>query len=284
MRQSDLETGPSDGAMTYGREKQQVHDFWNDASCGERLYLPTADRAGYEAQARIRYELEPFIRELARFSEARGKRVLEVGVGLGADHQQFAEAGSVLSGIDLTERAVEYTKRRLEAFGLRSDLGTGDAENLAFPDASFDIVYSWGVLHHSPDTPKAVAEVHRVLKPGGCARIMIYHKWSMVGLMLWARYGLLRVRPWTTLSEVYARYLESPGTKAYTVAEAHLLFAAFKDVRIRTLLGHGDLLTSGAGQRHQGLLLTIARRIWPRPIIRRLAPGFGLCMLIEAKK
>src|SRR5437762_7715702 len=133
-------------------DKQQVHDFWNDASCGENLYLHGSDRAAYEAQMRARYELEPYILELARFEEARGKRVLEIGVGLGADHQRFAEAGAELTGIDLTERAIAHTRRRLEAIGRSSRLAIGDVERLDFPDGCFDIVYSWGVLHHTPDT------------------------------------------------------------------------------------------------------------------------------------
>jgi ubiquinone/menaquinone biosynthesis C-methylase UbiE len=267
------------------REKQQVYDFWNRASCGEDLYLSDSDKAGYLAQAKARYRLEgEMIFGLARFEETRGLKVLEVGVGLGADHQKFAEAGADLWGIDLTERAVEHTRRRLETFGLISKLAVGDAENIAFPDESFDRVYSWGVLHHSPDTPKAIAEVWRVLKPGGQARVMIYHKWSMIGLMLWIRYALLTLRPWLTLTEVYSRYLESPGTKAYSVTEAKQLFATFSDVRISTPLGHGDLLESDVGQRHRGFALALARTIWPRWFIRRFLPNAGLTMLIEARK
>jgi SAM-dependent methyltransferase len=264
--------------------KQQVHDFWNDASCGEALYLQAADRHGYEEQSRIRYQLEPYILDLARFGGARGMRVLEIGVGLGADHQKYAEAGADLYGIDLTERAIQHTRRRLCAYGLVSCLSEGDAEELAFQDGYFDIVYSWGVVHHSPNTPKAVAEIWRVLRPGGEARVMIYHKWSLVGLMLWVRYALLGLRPWLSLSEVYARYLESPGTKAYSIAQARALFAAFREVRIDTVLSHADLLESHAGQRHRGMLLSVARKLWPRALIRRLLPGFGLCMLIEARK
>ena len=150
------------------QEKQQVHDFWNRASCGEDLYLSDTDKAGYLAQAKARYDLEgDMIFGLARFAEAKGLKVLEVGVGLGADHQQFAEAGADLFGIDLTERAVSHTRQRLAAFGLISKLAVGDAENLDFPDELFDRIYSWGVLHHSPDTRKAITEVWRVLKPGG---------------------------------------------------------------------------------------------------------------------
>ena len=149
-------------------EKQEVHDFWNQASCGETLYLSGNGKAGYQAQAKARYDLEgQLIFGLAHFEQAKGLKVLEIGVGLGADHQQFGEAGADLYGIDLTERAVEHTRQRLAAFGLKSNLTVGDAENLDFPDESFDRVYSWGVLHHSPDTPKAIAEVWRVLKRGG---------------------------------------------------------------------------------------------------------------------
>jgi ubiquinone/menaquinone biosynthesis C-methylase UbiE len=265
-------------------EKQQVHDFWNAASCGEDLYLDGSDRAGYESQARTRYALEPYIESFADFDSSKGKRVLEIGVGLGADHHRFAQAGAELYGIDLTERAVEHTHRRLAASRLTSTLSVGDAERLDFSDNFFDRVYSWGVLHHSPDTAKAISEVHRVLKPGGRARIMIYHKWSMVGFMLWARYGMLRLRPWMTLKEVYARYLESPGTKAYSVAEARQLFTQFTTVHIDTVLTHGDLLESSAGQRHRGPLLKVASMLWPRPVLRRLFPRLGLFMLIDAVK
>ena len=266
------------------RDKQQVHDFWNRASCGEELYLDEADQAGYRAQSAARYALEPYIVDFAGFADAQGLRVVEIGVGLGADHQRFAEAGATLWGIDLTERAVEHTRRRLAAFGLSSILAVGDAEHLDFPDGYFDLVYSWGVLHHSPETPKAIAEARRVLKPGGRARIMIYHRWSIVGLMLWARYALLGLKPWLSLRDIYARYLESPGTKAYSVAEARALFADFSEVQIRTVLTHGDLLESGAGQRHRGALLTLARKVWPRGLIRRFFSKNGLFMLIEARR
>ena len=266
-------------------EKQAVHDFWDDASCGEVLYLADTNKAGYTAQAKERYDLEgEMIFGLAQFEQAKGLKVLEVGVGLGADHQQFAEAGADLFGIDLTERAVEHTRQRLATFGLTSHLAMGDAENLDFTDEPFDRVYSWGVLHHSPDTPKAIAEVWRVLERGGVASIMIYHKWSMVGLMLWIRYALLRLRPYISLQEIYAGYLESPGTKAYSFGEARRLFDAFSEVSIHTVLSHGDLLESGAGQRHQGTMLSIARKIWPRWFIRLFFPNAGLFMLIEARK
>jgi SAM-dependent methyltransferase len=265
-------------------QKQEVRNFWNEASCGEVLYLNGKDVEGFSSQLKQRYELEPYILDFAQFEEFNGKKVLEIGVGLGADHQKFSEAGADLYGIDLTERAVAHTLNRLACFGLNSKLNVGDAEHLTFDDESFDLVYSWGVLHHSPDTPQAIAEVWRVLRRGGTCKIMIYHKWSMVGLLLWLRYALLVFRPFTSLKEIYSRYLESPGTKAYSIAEAKTLFGVFAEVKIYTVLTHGDLLESGAGQRHQGIILSIGRKVWPRKLIRKLFPKLGLFMLIEARK
>jgi hypothetical protein len=102
--------------------------------------------------------------------------------------------------------------------------------------------------------------------------------------MLWLRYALLTLRPWKPLTEIYAEYLESPGTKAYSIREVRELFAAFRETTIRTVLTHGDLLASPAGQRHRGLLLTLARRLWPRWFVRRFCRRLGLFLLVEASK
>jgi SAM-dependent methyltransferase len=261
--------------------KQDVHDFWNRASCGEELYLSGTTREGYQAQAAERYRLEPYILDFARFEETAGKEVLEIGLGLGADHQRFAEAGAKLSGVDLTAMAVEHTGRRLAHFGLTSDVGIGDAENLPFADASFDVVYSWGVIHHSPNTPQAAREILRVLRPGGRFAVMIYQRRSLVGYMLWLRYALMRGRPFKSLDWIYHHYLESPGTKAYSPEEARQLFAGAVDVQVHSVLTHGDLLEGQAGQRHRGALLAISRRLWPRWLLRRLFPHSGLFLMIE---
>lgn len=259
--------------------KQAVADFWEQASCGESLYLDSETVQGYRRQMAERYRLEPYIETFAEFGRWTGKRVLEIGVGLGADHQRFAEAGAVLTGIDLTERAIAHVRHRFALLGLASDVRVGDAESLPFPDASFDLVYSWGVIHHSPDTARAARELLRVLKPGGEFRVMIYHRRSLIGLMLWIRYGLGRG---LSLTEVYARYLESPGTKAYSRADAAALFPG-ASVRTWTLVTHADLLESGAGQRHGGRVLTIARAVWPRWLLRR-ANFLGLFLMIAGQK
>jgi len=265
--------------------KSAVRDFWDAASCGEELYMQGTDaKAKFNNQLQERYRLEPYILSFADFKNYFQKQVLEIGVGLGADHQKFAESGADLYGCDLTPRAVEYTKERLELFGLSSRLQVADAEKLPFKNEQFDLVYSWGVIHHSPDTPQCIKEIYRVLKPGSEAKVMIYHTSSFVGYMLWMRYALLKGQPFTSLRKIYSTYLESPGTKAYTISEAQQLFKDFSKVEINTVLTHGDLLRSKAGQRHEGLLLDIARKIWPRFLIRTYFAKHGLFMLIHATK
>lgn len=246
--------------------------------------MPGTGPEDYASQAEARYALEPYIPAFADFESVRGLSVLEVGVGLGADHQRFAEAGADLHGIDLTPRAIEHTRRRLDARGLHSDLRVADAEHLPYADDTFDVVYSWGVIHHSPDTPAAAREIMRVLRPGGRFSVMIYHWHSLVGYMLWLRYALLAGKLGRGMDEIYATCLESPGTKAYRLADARTMFEEAAELRTRVQLSHGDLLSSGAGQRHEGPLLDVARRVWPRWLLRRIATGHGLYLLISGKK
>ena len=266
--------------------KEKVRQHWNRRSCGEQ-HATTAHGFDLERQARERYQLEPYILEFAKFSQSVNKDVLEIGIGMGADHAMLARSlPKSLCGVDITERAVEFTAQRLADEGLSSSLGKADAEALPFEDKKFDLVYSWGVLHHSPDTPHCVAEVARVLRPGGIARVMIYHKWSLVGFMLWSRYALLSGRLMRSLDDVYFHHLESLGTKAYTVAGARRMFeaAGFRSVDVRVHLSHGDLLQGKVGARHQGMLLGLAKALWPRSLLRFIAPRLGLYLLIEATR
>ena len=266
------------------KEKKAVQEFWNNAACGEDLYLTNKDKNGYVKQAQIRYGLEPYIAEFAQFENFISKNVLEIGVGLGADHEQFARAGANAYGTDITFRAVEHTRHRFKELGLHSSLNVSDAELLPFKTNTFDLVYSWGVLHHSPDTKKAIEEAYRVLRPGGQMKIMVYHKFSFVGYMLWLRYALLKFRPFVSLDKIYAAYLESPGTKAFSRLEASELLKKFNNVSMRTVLTHADLLTSEAGQRHKGHIYKIAKMVWPRWLIRSLLPTHGLFLLLSGIK
>jgi SAM-dependent methyltransferase len=119
-------------------------------------------------------------------------KVLEIGCGLGTDGAQFAKAGADYTGIDLTKASIALAKKRFELAGLKGEFRVSDAENLDFADVTFDVVYSHGVLHHTPDTAKAVREIHRILKPGGRAMVMLYHRGSYnyrVGIRVLRRAG-----------------------------------------------------------------------------------------------
>jgi len=265
--------------------KRRVADFWESASCGETYAKGDNLAERMRALAEARYSLEPYLAAFADFASGKDRDVLEIGVGMGCDHAQWASASPrSLHGVDLTERAIQFTADHLELRGLSSQLQSADAECLPFADDSFDLVYSWGVLHHSPDTQRAIREVRRVLRPGGRAKVMIYHTWSITGYMLWLRYALLAGRPLRSLADIYFEQLESPGTKAYTVAEGRALFDGFATADVRSCLNHGDLLEGGVGKRHGGPLLSIAKRIWPRWLIRRLLAGHGTYLLIDATK
>src|SRR5947208_9448784 len=113
---------------------------------------------------------------------------------MGPDYEQWLKAGAIASGVDLSTASLARAQRRCELAGLTPDLSRADAENLPFASNSFDVVYSYGVMHHSPNTAKCLKEAWRVLKPDGEARIMLYHHASLTGIMLWLRYGIWRAQ------------------------------------------------------------------------------------------
>jgi ubiquinone/menaquinone biosynthesis C-methylase UbiE len=159
--------------------KERVRAFWQANPCGVKFAdAPPGTRRFYELVEAHRYTKEWHIPQAADFAGARGLKVLEIGCGLGTDGAQFAEAGADYTGVDLTEAAVDLARKRFELFDLPGKFQTEDAENLSFHDESFDLVYSHGVLHHTPETAKAIREVHRVLRPGGRAMVMLYHRGS----------------------------------------------------------------------------------------------------------
>jgi len=173
--------------------KERVRAFWQAHPCGTKFSdEEIGTQEFFERVEAHRYEKEWHIPTAADFAGTRGLRVLEIGCGMGTDGAQFAKAGANYTGIDLTDAAVELARKRFQVSGLRGEFRVADAERLDFPDASFDLVYSHGVLHHTPDIEAAVREVHRVLKPGGRAIVMLYHRGSYnyrVGIRVLRRAG-----------------------------------------------------------------------------------------------
>jgi SAM-dependent methyltransferase len=258
--------------------KEDVRDFWNADPCGTRYLAGTEDFASH---ARARYSLEPYIFDFAQFQCARGLEVLEIGVGMGADYLEWLKAGALATGVDISAASLDRARARCEQARLKPDLRVADAEHLPFSDNSFDVVYSYGVMHHSPDTSQCVEEAWRVLKPGGQARIMVYHHPSITGLMLWLRYGLFRRK---SLRQTVFDHLESPGTKTYTEAEARRLFERFNNLHMKLVFSPGDLLLNQPSERFQGWFYRMTWKLFPRRLIRAVGQRWGLFLLITADK
>lgn len=162
--------------------KRRTIEHWTSVPIGSQTtgFQSSADTFSaeyFEDHERFRYEVySPWLRSVARFDQYGGKRMLEVGCGMGTDLLQYARGGAYVTGIDLTLRHLELAAQRFRFFHQQGVFINADAENLPFPDATFDFAFTNGVLHHTPDTQGAINEIHRVLKPGGEALILLYHR------------------------------------------------------------------------------------------------------------
>jgi len=289
--------------------KDRVRAFWQQNPCGVKFAdAEPGTRHFYELVEAHRYTKEWHIPEAAGFAHTRGLEVLEIGCGLGTDGAQFAEAGANYTGVDLTDAAVELTRKRFELYGLPGKFQTADAENLEFADDSFDLVYSHGVLHHTPETQKAIDEIHRVLKPGGRALIMLYHRDSYnykINISILRRAGA-RLLNWEAgvglvhritgepvdalrqhaqlLKTEKQSYLSSneflsqntdgagnPLARVYSRGEARLLFSKFSSVTLKTYF---------LNKRWLPLLGSVL----PRSLEARLAARWGWHLWIYATK
>jgi ubiquinone/menaquinone biosynthesis C-methylase UbiE len=277
--------------------QQQVREWWNRNPMSYDVDAPIAHERGSreyfrELDARIfhpRYmrltvderDGRPFSRYVD-FARLSAKDVLEVGCGSGIAVQLFAEAGAHVTAVDLTPWAVETTRARLDAFGLSGTVLEADAEQLPFADASFDLVFSWGVIHHTSDMDRALGELVRVCRAAGEVVLMLYHRRSLFFL---AYRGLARFLP---LARRFGFHFE--GARA---GEREGLIARhFTRSEVETMLRtHGleDVRAEPYGQDAELLPLPRAVRV---PITERLSPTlkdpllrrFGHQLAITARK
>lgn len=225
-------------------EKLRARQQWTGDPCGAKYaaQYQFATREFFDEVERNRYqEYAPWMPSVMGFNDFAGARLVEIGCGMGTDLLQFARGGAHCTGVDLTPRSIEISRLHFDLYQMRADFVLTDAEHLPFADESFDVVYSNGVLHHTPGTAEAIREVHRILKPGGTAKVMLYHRhsfyyWSEIIL----HRGLLRGHFLRGHSpeEIMSRYVEysetgaRPLVKAYSRKQARALFAPFREVKI----------------------------------------------------
>jgi SAM-dependent methyltransferase len=197
---------------------------------------------------RIRYhEYAPWLIGATGIRQIREKKILEIGVGLGSDHYSLATGGNEMYALDLSGEHLRLTQRHLSLEGLSTNPHHGDMENMPFADNTFDVVYSFGVLHHTDHMDKAVAEIRRVLKREGTAIISVYHRdsvffwWSTflkAGILKgqFFRYGWKR-----TLARIESGAGDDfvPTVNVLTRASLRRLFCEFSILSIET--NHAEL-------------------------------------------
>lgn len=208
--------------MVTAHTLEDVRQYWNEyVNDIEITDYPPGSNEFFEALEKYRYDKIDYLKDYVDFPRYKGKKVLEIGCGAGVDLMQFARAGARVSARDLTENAVELTKANLAREGYSGDIKQGNAEALDFPDDTFDVVYSHGVLHHTVDTEKSIAEVRRVLKPGGEAVIMLYNRNSWFAFVAWL-----------SGTNVEHAKKDAPIIRKYSISECRELFKDFQNVHI----------------------------------------------------
>ena len=221
--------------------KREAQEQWDNDPCGSHYVTEHKDRLTFfKGVEEYRYsEYGPWMPDLMEFDQHAGERVLEIGAGMGTDLAQFAKNGAIVTDLDLAKGHIALARENFDLRGLRGTFICGDAENMPFGDASFDVVYSNGVIHHIPQTGQVVDEIFRVLKPGGKAIIMVYRENSLRYWRNVYEIGLAQgmLENWS-MGEIMSRTVElstsgaRPLVKVYTSRQVRDLFKNFSDMNI----------------------------------------------------
>jgi SAM-dependent methyltransferase len=199
---------------------EAIRIYWNehihDLDIAEH---PIGTKEFFDELTAYRFEKLAYLPQVVDFGSYKGKRLLEVGCGLGIDLIRFARHGALVTGIDLAEESIRLAREHFALNGLDAELRTMNGEALLFRDAGFDVVYAHGVLQYTSDAQRMVAEIHRVLKPGGEAILMVYNRYSWLNLL-------------AALCGVALEHEDAPVLKKYSIREFRGLLRGFSQVQI----------------------------------------------------
>ena len=221
---------------------ERVQAYWDARPCNLRHSNQLLGSSGYFDEVEQRkYFVEPHIPAFAEFDRWRGKRVLEIGCGIGTDAINFARQGAIVTAVDVSENSLNLARQRAKILGLSEQITFfhADAERLsaAVPVEPYDLVYSFGVIHHSPQPERILKELRQYLKHRGTLKVMVYHRHSWK--VLWILLSKGRGRFWRA-EEVIARYSEAqtgcPVTYTFTRRAGRRLIerAGFRVTELRT--------------------------------------------------
>jgi ubiquinone/menaquinone biosynthesis C-methylase UbiE len=203
-------------------EIENVKDYWNNQPCNVKHSSREINTKEYfDEVIKKRYFVEPHIIRFMDLEKWKGKKVLEIGCGIGSDAYMFASNGADYTGIELSDKTLEISKKRFEIFDLSGNFYNMNAEDLSkFDDNTFDLIYSFGVIHHTVNPDKIINEVRRVLKPGGTFKLMLYATNSWKKIMI--DVGL----------DQYEAQPNTPIAYTYTNEEVNKLLSEFTNINI----------------------------------------------------
>ncbi len=252
---------------------ETVQQYWDARPCNVRHSdKPVGSREYFDEVEKRKYHVEPHIPAFAEFPRWSGKRVLEIGCGIGTDTISFARAGAQVTAVDLSPASLDIARQRARVFGLadRIRFFQADAEHLGdtVPAEKYDLVYSFGVIHHTPQPRRAVESLRGYLGTDSELRLMIYAKNSWKAAMIDAGFD----RP-----EAQAG---CPVAFTYTPDEARELLAGFEILDLRQEHIFPYVIEKYVRYEYE---LQPWFRSMPQEMFRALEQRFGWHLLVRAR-
>lgn len=265
---------------------EKVKRFWDSRPCNIRhSNAPLGTKKYFDEVAARRYFVEAHIPVFADFPRWHDKKVLEVGCGIGTDTVQFTRAGAQVTAVDLSPRSLEIATHQFDVYGLNGSFFCANAEELsnAVPVAPYDLIYSFGVIHHTPNPERVIEEIKKYCHPETELRLMLYAKWSWKLLWIITKFGRGRFWQWRKLLAHYSEAQEgSPVTYAYSGREVRKILDrhGFKAVSLKKTFIFPYEIASYRKYQYKKVWYF---RYWPQWLFQKLESLLGWHLLIVAK-